>query len=339
MYNRGTPFFSWSPLREELFNECELCYILNYYTAHKGWYASSSTESVASYRWKQAKTIRQQMEMSFVDELIDEVYGDESFSAKRLRSKVLEDINLAVSQSIANKNEWYLRPKSIKMLYELVHENKVSNKLVSDITNTLDDFIKGFLKSQLIKDLSSEGNELIEVKQLFKQGFSYYEVKDLNIRAYANVQVVHKSANGKYIASIFKLNDKGTSLSQVGAVANVVAEALDIDITDVIIREECLVSYNHTDYEITEDLIKLTHAALLDSVSMMSEFLVDSNIDKNEFIGFNKCHYTRSLDHPSISNSDLSMSNCSYCQAVQKDLKFFPNGYDNTIDEIIKKAI
>lgn len=328
---KGNPFFSWSPFRENLFNECELCYTLHYYTADKGWLENSSVHSRAAYRWKQASRIDQIIESSFIDGLIEEVYSDEKFSANRLRKNITNELNSKFKESVSEKDIWYKNPKDVTMLYELVYEDVLSKDLIENTTKTINKLIEGFLKSSFIKELSDKSNDLVSISDKFKSPFTYFKLEENDVRAYVRVHTIHKLGNGKTVATLFKTDSKESTISQIGAVAKLISDNTDIELSDIIVREEFLLSGEHTDHPITKEIIDLMFLSIEDSIGMMSEFVVDNDIKSNEFKGLKNIEYTRALEHYNQEYDETPMSECSYCEAVRRDLRLYPDGYDEKI--------
>lgn len=329
---KGNPYFSWSPFRENIFNECELCYAMHYYTAHKGWLRDNPVKSRAAYRWKQASRIDQVISASFIDGLIEEVYSDENFSARRLQKKVMNDLNTIFNESISQKDGWYNNPKRVVMLYELVYEDKLDEGIIRKSTKSVNQLIKGFLDSKFIKELSEDDSELIDISSEFKSSFTYFELEELGIRAYARAHTIHKLKNGTVVITLFKTDNNESTISQIGAVAKLIGDNTDINLQDIIVRDEFLLSGEHKDNPITKDVLDMMYLSIEDSVSMMSEFLVDNDIHKNEFKGLNNIDYTRNLEHYKQEEELIPMSQCSYCEAVRRDLQIYPNGYDKEIE-------
>lgn len=335
---KGKPDFSWSPYRENLFNECELCYALHYYTSHKGWLKDIPVINRAAYRWKQANRIDQVVSSSFIDGLIKEIYSDKSFSAKRLQKEVMKTLNVKFNESIKQKRNWYNNPKSVTMLYELVYEDELNDDVINNATKTVNQLIDGFLSSTLIKELSEDGSELIDISKEFKSPFTYFKIKKLGIRAYIRAHTIHQRKDGKVIITLFKTDSKESTISQIGAAANLINEHTKFDLEDIIVRDEFLLDGKHKDYPITEDLMDMMLLSIEDSVNMMSEFLVDNNIHEDEFKGLDNITYTRNLSHYNQEEKATPMSQCSYCEAVRRDLVRYPNGYDSKL-EIYRESI
>lgn len=333
---KGNSFFSWSPYREDLFNECELCYALHYYTADKGWLNDSSTESRAAYRWKQATSIEQAIESSFLERLIDDVYSEDKFSAKDLRSKVLDDLNAKFKESVTNKHKWYNSPKHVTMLYELVYEDTLDKNIIINATKKVNRLIEGFLDSVFIKELSDSKSELVDIRGNFKNPFTYFNLEEIGVRAYIGIQTIHKKTNGSVVATLFKTTNKESTISQIGAVAKLISDNTDINLSDITVREEFLLTGKYTDHPITEDIIDLMYSSIDDSIGMMSEFVVDGDIKNNEFLGLKNIDYTRSLKHYKEQEEMTPMTHCSYCEAVRRDLQLYPNGYDRKIEQLSK---
>lgn len=327
---RDTPFFSWSPVREEMFYECQLCYILHYYTSHKGWLKSSSVDSRAAYRFKQARKVEDLMFETFIYTLVDDIYSKDKITLKETQRKVLQTINNSFKESVNKKEDWYDNPKKIDMLYELVYEDKFEDAVVKKTTSKLNGFLRNFLQSQLIKDLSSNKNKLVEVRKNFRGGFSYFHLEPYGIRCYAGVHTVHKRKDGTYVATLFKTNDKPSSTSQIGAVAKIVADVLKIDIKKITIRDEFLINATYKDYKITDTLIKKTKESIIKSIEEMRELLLEGDLERNEFIGF-ESDYTRSKAHLKAEKDKCTMDVCPYCEAVRRDLELYPHGYDSSI--------
>lgn len=338
MFGRKNPFFSWSPYRERMFKDCELCYIMHYYTAHKGWNKGSSTEARASYRWKTAKSLEELTNREFLNHLMEEVHSDSGFSSKNLRLGVINALNKAFNDSVSNKDKWYDNPKSVNMIYELVYTNKLDKKIVNDTSNKIDKLIAGFTKTKFIEELKEDDSEILKVREKFRGGFTYYTIEKLGIRAYAEVQTVHKRADGAIVASLFKTNSDEATLSQLGAITNVVRKTLEDDNAKIIIREEFLLTGKSKENVMSDKLIELTELAILDSVEMMKAFLVNGDLERNQFKGFKTANYHRSLEHNSCVASNDNMHECPYCEAVRSDIQLYPKGYDKRIDAIRKMA-
>lgn len=328
---RDTPFFSWSPFRENMFHDCQLCYSLHYYTSHQGWINSSSTEAKAAYRWKQANKVKDLMFNTLVNTLVDDIYSDEKLSLSKTKKKVLDTINASFLESTTKKLAWYQRPKKVDMLYELVYEDELDSKLVKDTTGTLTEYLRNFLHSQLVQDLTVEGTKLLEVKQKFRGGFSYFDIPMYNVRAYAGVQTVHMRKDSKIVATLFKTDETPSTLSQIGAVAQVVSTTLNIPMKRIIVRDEFLCNASYEDYIITDDLLRKTEESIIDSIEAMRELLVDKDIHRNEFLGFEKAPYKRSLEHQEAGDDMCTMDVCPYCEAVKRDLELYPRGYSSEI--------
>ena len=331
MAGRDNPFFSWSPSREEMFHECELCYLFHYYTAHKGWYNKGSSESKSTYRWKKAVKVEELMMRELTEGLIEGIYSDEKLSVANIQKEVLAKINQSFIESTTKKEQWYRQPNKVNMLYELVYEEKLDDDLVENTKKQLNQNLNNLMETKLVKELSKEGSRLLQVRQSFRQGFSYFDYEAYGIRVYAGVQVVHRRADGKVVATLFKTKDKPSTLSQVGAVAKVVADVLDEDINNIIVRDENLFNSTSTEHAMTDSFFKQTIQVIEDSIQMMRRFLVDEDFSKNEFIGFQNANYKRSFGHQKAGKDNCTMDECPYCEAVKRDLELYPNGYDSSV--------
>lgn len=331
MADRSTPQFSWSPKRERIFKDCELCYIMHYYTSHKGWVKNSSPESRAAYRWKKSKNIEELMTEEIIEELLNGISSDEKMSIRGIRNNVLNAMNQAFIDSVQNKENWYWSPKKVKMLYELVYDDVLSDELVSEATKNLNSLLKNFTRTKLVSELSIEGNELLEVRKDFKKYYTYINYKDYKVRIYAGVHITHKRNDGKLIATLLKTKKKESSMSQVGAVAKVVSNMFNVDIKKVIVRDEYLTDGTYKDFPLTQTLISRTEKSINDSINEMSQLLVEGNLKHNEFVGFKYANYARSLRHRELQQTNCPMNDCPYCEAVRRDLELYPNGYKRNI--------
>lgn len=327
------PKFSWSGVREDMFHSCELCYIMHYYTAHKGWEKDAEPETRAAYRWKRANSIDSLLYRTLVDALIARVQkGGPNLS--EVRRSVLSVLNEAFTNSLTNKEAWYESPKHNAMLYELVYEDALEDALVKQATNRLDTCLRHFKTSQLVKEMSSSTCVIKPVKESFRGGYAYYDIKSRGVRAYSDVQVVHERPDGTVVATLFRTSNEPSSLSQVRAVAETVAANLDVPLSSILVRDEFLLDGTHKDYEMTDELMSLSEQAIEESIDMMSVFLVDKDIKHNEFLGFHEANYSRADSHKDTS---CSMNACPYCEAVRRDLELYPLGYDPKL-EVLKYA-
>ena len=330
--NGNEPKFSWSPFREGMFQRCQLCYVLHYYTAHKGWLNSSSTEAKAAYRWKQANKIKDLMFNTLVNTLIDDIYSDEKMSLSQTKKGILDTLNESFIDSVKHKATWYHKPKSVNMLYELVYEDELDEGFVEETTSTLTKYLRNFLHSQFVKDLSTKGTQLLDVKNKFRGGFSYIDIPVHNVRAYAGVQTVHMRDDKKVIATIFKTDSNPSTLSQIGVVAQIVSNTLNVPMRDIIVRDEFLCDATFEEYNITEVLLSAIKTAISQSIEDMSKLLVNEDIQRNEFVGFEDAKYHRSIEHQKAGDDMCTMDSCPYCEAVKRDLELYPSGYDPKIN-------
>lgn len=325
------PKFSWSGVREDMFHSCELCYLMHYYTAHKGWLKDAPPETRAAYRWKRANTIDSLLYRTLIEALIERVYNGEP-KLSVVRHNVLSVLNDAFTQSINNKEEWYDSPKKNMMLYELVYQDKLDDELVKGATQRLDTCLHHFKGSQLAKEMATGTSTLKPVKESFRGGYAYCDIDELGVRAYSDVQVVHERADGMIVGTLFRTTNEPSSLTQIRAVAETIAQKLDVSLDSILVRDEFLLSGTYTDHVMTKDFITLTSNALAESVDMMSVFLIDKDTSRNEFSGFKDVDYTRAESHRDTS---CKMESCPYCEAVRRDLELYPLGYDSKL-EVLK---
>lgn len=321
--------FSWSPQREEMFNTCELCYVLHYYTAHEGWLSSASVDAQAAYRWKKARTMDQLVHRTLVDTLIKRVYTG-SPSLKELYASIMSQLDEAFRSSLKSKRQWYHKPNQSPMLYELAYEDEVDASYTNQVKKDLQTAIAHFKGSQLVKELADKTNTLLEVRQQFRGGYSYFDHDKLGVRMYADVQVVHERADGTIIATVFKTTKEPTSLSHIRLIAQVISETKEVDIERIIVRDEYLCDGTWTDFPVSRDTIRLSDIAMEDSVNMMADFLIGGDLKKNEFLGFEQADYNRSREHQRAEDNKCSMIDCPYCEAVRRDLELYPEGYDHS---------
>jgi len=317
---RKNPDFSWSSSRSRLFEECELCYGLYYYTAHNGWLDSSTPLSQAAYRYKATRSVEQRLYQSITSAIYDHFYKD-SFSKEAFKSEVRGDLNRAFKASKDFKKKWYESPKHVPMLTEMIEGGELPKELIQDISDKMSLSIDSFFDSKTVKEAKS-------CKILNLSRFNKFKLKDFQkpgslidgLTVFVGIHLLYTRKDGKIVAVNFHTNDNESHIDQLGSIALYLLNEYDVSLSDIIIRDELLESGTFVEHTVTKEDINEMFEVIADSVGMMAEYVVDGDIKKNEGLPIKE--FIRNPDH----DDDTAHVNCPYCQLVKNDLKKYPNG-------------
>lgn len=312
---KNTPDFIWSVAREKLFRECEFCYGLHYYTSHNGWKLTSDPLSQAAYRHKVTDSSDTYLKDCIIA-CIRTHFLEKKQTKKSMEAQIRLNLNKAFVDSKRNNDQWFIKPKQVDMLQEMIYTTQLDKTLVARLSNQFSSFIHHFFQSKTFNEMDISKKERIKPDKALVFNLEQHD----NTTAFAPADLIYTTDNNKMVAVYFNTSDEPSDKNERSTLAIGLMKKYKVNLEDIIIREEFLLSGDSTEYSISSKDINELHSMIKDSLIHMKEKVVDNDLIENVSIPLKD--FVRNTGHLEKNTS----TKCPFCQFIQTDLEHFPQG-------------
>lgn len=288
------PFFAWSPSRWDVFRSCPLAYYYSYYLAWDGWDIDSEPARREAYLCKNLTSLSFIFNNAFRDEMTriaravqSGAYAaePEKFSPEEVEKSIRARLNRAYAGR-KNFRAWLDDPKRFPLIMECVYQgwgNPMEDS-IEWIKEKLS-FVHGYTDFKTFSDLvslskSGNGDKVIEAGESpFKSGLDTFLLD--GVKVFSGVDLVYQK-DGKTVAVNWRTGDDRESyMAASRAVALYLNLHYGIPSSDMVVRNEFLISGESAEYNPGKHSIDDAKKRIAKQAAVMAEFVKSSDTKEN----------------------------------------------------------
>ncbi|MBM7703721.1 PD-(D/E)XK nuclease family protein [Metabacillus iocasae] len=278
------PDFSWSYSRHKMLMECAKRYGYHYYLSHNGWLHKSSSLAKEAYRLKKLvnlPTLFGQLVHEEIEHVIEDVFKTGVIPhAAELEHRIRLQLRKAFQQSRDQKEQWMEKPNHYQMLFEMYYHGQLVEKEIEDIHQKLNVCLKHFLLSKSFQEIIKKK----DVNLFESERFRSMVVK--GVRVYVIMDLMYQDEiNKKWVIIDWKTGKRSTDdIGQLSLYALYLMNELEVNIEDIEIRNEYLLTGGCHTYQLTKNEIDNTVEQMETSIAYMKHY--QKNEETNEPVSF-----------------------------------------------------
>lgn len=283
---REYPQWSWSFSRNQMFVSCPRRYYYNYYGSHNGWEFSAPPSAALAYRLKKLTSLYLVVGDALhksAEQIVERVVaGHDVPSVDFVEQEVRRQLRRVWISSQKDQDLFIKRPNRVDMLHEFYYGMEISEKTIEKINERVTRVSEALVQSEVWKELSKPGAELISCEQ-----FDTFPINDTPV--YAVPDVLYKTSSGQWIIVDWKTGEEiEDNKEQVALYALYVMKKHGVKAESIIARLEYLSLGIGKELTFSSNELEAVQEGAIKSMEKMQKLLIDSDenrpMDKESFI-------------------------------------------------------